>query len=468
MQFRINEDVFEPELGLRSSLGFVKDTHDSSTRVRNPLGDYQTMLDLLRRDPVIMTAFNIFVKASLSRGFDFIQGSKKQRNDARELFEDLNWLGVDSNLKYQSLNYGDAFLELRKQDSRGRPDELWPLESTEMRINYDVHGKIPDDKAYVQRPFNITSDMTTGDVEEQERTHGQWFSKEQVIHFRTVWIGSQVYSYIPMESASTAISSKLFSTNYLMNIFNNMPPGYLAHLAGGSEKARKTLKTELQSTKTNYKRRIAVSSSPDVQSKLQIQKLDPPYDTQLLDVIRYFRREILMLTHVPQSWVEESAGENRGITESEQRPFDIAVKYFQMNPYEMNVNRHVMPLLGFKTKGTEAKKKIKFKYNALHHKEEKEILLNASMLQNFGAKPEALVRYLDNRGILGFDPTDFDVMQMGKNMETNPSRQRMDKSTDTMTNKLDSQGVSAQGKAKSEEVSMRSGQEFGKYPYEMS
>jgi len=75
-----------------------------------------------------------------------------------------------------------------------------------------------------------------------------------------------------------------------------------------------------------------------------------------------------------------------------------------------------------------------------------------------------MVRYLDDRGILGLDPSDFETEQLQKNMELNPSRQRENKNTQNMTNKLDTQGVSKDGAKKSKEISMRSTQ-WSEYPY---
>ena len=71
---RNTDSVFD----IRTSRGFVKDTYDPASAVREPLTGYREMLELIRRDPAIATAFDILVDFSTYRGYDFINGSKNQ------------------------------------------------------------------------------------------------------------------------------------------------------------------------------------------------------------------------------------------------------------------------------------------------------------------------------------------------------------------------------------------------------
>lgn len=454
-------NLITPELiQIRESMGLVKDVYDPLSSVKQPLSEYRTMLDLIHRDTTIATAYDIIVDFATYRGFDFTGSDKSQRDNYRKLFDSLNFRQVSTNLIYSLLYYGDAFLELRKSNST-TPNELWVLETTEMRIKYDKHGKV---EGYVQRPFNM-SGMNEKDIIEKERTQGIFFNPDEVIHFRMKWIGSQVYSYNPNEPLSTVASTKLYAGNYLMNIFINMPPRYVAHLSGISLKDYETAKREFQSAKTNYKRTIAFSRSSDPQSKLSIQKIDPPYDKELMEIMKWLNNEILKVTRVPRSWLEESGTENRGVTESEQRPFDVRVQAIHRNIIEPPINRYLIPALNqhkevnqyqnpkttqrISEPGT-GKAPPVFRFNEISRKGEKEILQNVGLLRDMGLKPEALVNYLDERGILGLDPTDFDEMQLRKNMELNTSRQRMDKGVADMTQNRNEAGVSEQSAAKME------------------
>ena len=451
------------EIITRDSAGFVKDVHDPVTRAREPLSEYRTFLDLVHRDPTLAAAYRILVTFGTYRGFDFIRGTRAQRDHWRELFtKTLNFNQVLPNVLYTLCYYGDAYLELRKQDSK-TINELWPLETTEMRIIYDEHGKV---SGYVQRPFN-TNGLTKEEIQEKEtkiipkeeggdgkKTHGIFFDEEEVVHFRMKWIGSQVYSYNPNEPIGTVASTALYAQNYLMNIFMNMPPRYVAHLAGISTSDFKIAKKEFIATKTNYKRTIAFTKSTDPNSKLQIQKLDPPYDKELIDIMKWINNEMLKITGVPRSWIEESASENRGVTEAEQRPFDVWIQWIHRCVFEPSINRELLPRLEKSPKEKETKKSkdskpkkkksVLFKFNEISRKGENEILMNVGLLQKMGLKSEAVVTYLDERGILGLDPDDFEEVNMppGTTDELAPSRQRMDKNIKDMTQNRNEAGTS--------------------------
>lgn len=440
-------ELMTPELiQVRSSRGLIKDIYDPVSSVRDPLSHYQTMLDLIHRDPTLAAAFGILTEFVTYRGIDAIGGTKDKRTELRLALDDLNWDEVETNLLRSLFYYGDAFLELRRGESSGKVKELFVLETTEMRIVYDIHGEV---EGYVQRPFNL-SGLSEGEIFEKEKSMGVRFSPDEVIHFRMVWLGSQVYSYNPNEPISQAISTKLYAGNYLMNIFINMPPRYVAHLAGISNSDYLLAKQEFQMAKTNYKKAIAFTKSSDPNSKLQIQKIDPPYDKELIEIIKWLDNQILKVTRVPRHWVEQSDVENRGMGESITLPFEVRVKYIQRKILESKLNNELLPALGFYKKSKDSDSYLKLRYNEITWKGEKEILQNLGLLRDMGLKPDAVVRYLDERGILGLDPTDFDELQLRKNMELNPSRSRMDKSTESMTQNRNSAGVSDESGKKME------------------
>lgn len=440
MRFQL---ITPDQIQVRESMGLVKDIYDPLSTIRQPLSDYRVMLDLIKRDPTLAAAYDIIVDFTTHRGYDFIGGTKEERDKYRKIFEKLDFKRVLTNLVYTLCYYGDAFMELRTVS--GVVSELYVLETTEMRIDYDIHGKV---RGYVQRQFS-TQGLTEEQIKEREGTPenpnmGVFFAPDEVIHFRMKWIGNQVYSYNPNESISTVASTRLYAGNYLMNIFINMPPRYVAHLAGIGSKDYETAKAEFQSAKTNYKKTIAFSKSSDPNSKLNLQKIDPPYDEKLIAILKWLDKQILKITRVPKSWIEESDVENRGVTESIQRPFDVRIQAIHRNVLEPMINSILLPGLG------NTNDKLQIRFNEISKKGEMEILQNAGLLRDMGLKPEALVRYLDERGILGTDPSDFEETQLKKNMELNPSRKRMDASMDDMTQNRNERGVSEESAAKME------------------
>ena len=448
-------ELITPEtIQIRESTGIVKDIYDPVNSVREPLSAYNTMLDLIHRSPTLSRAYDIIAEFATYRGFDFIGGDEKTRNELRELFDEtLNFKQVLPNMIYSLFYYGDCFLELRKNNSK-TPNELWPLETTEMRIIFDTHGKI---EGFVQRPYSL-SGLTESQAITKEsainpdtgETFGIFWKPDEVIHFRMKWIGSQVYSYNPNESISQAGSTNLYAGNYLMNIFLNMPPKYVAHLAGVNKSDYESAKKEFQSTKTNYKKTIVFSRSNDPQSQLSLQKIESPIDENLLKVKSYLENEMLKITGVPRTWVEKESTENRGVGESLHLPFEIKLQYLHRVVLTPLINHKLMKALGYYKKRKGQGSKVKFSFNEVSRKGEKEILMNAGLLRDMGLKPKALVRYLDERGILGLDPNDFEIEQIAKNMELNDSRARENKATDNMKSKIDSDGVSAAGAKKME------------------
>ena len=197
-------ELVTPEsISMRESQGLVKDIYDPASHVREPLSEYRTMLELIHRDPTLATAYDIVVDFATYRGIDFAGGTFEERNKLRKTFQDLNFRQVNPNIMYSLCYYGDCFLELRKNNSE-TINELWPLETTEMRIDYDIHGKV---KGYVQRPFDMRG-MSEEDIKKEEGTleepnKGIFFDADEAIHFRMKWIGSQVYSYNPNQPIAT-------------------------------------------------------------------------------------------------------------------------------------------------------------------------------------------------------------------------------------------------------------------------
>ena len=457
MNFKLIESE---EINIRESQGLVKDVYDPVVSVRHPLSEYRTMLDLIHRDPTLSAAYSLITKFSTYRGFDFTGGTKPHRDAKRKFFTELNFQQILPNILYSLNYYGDCFLELRRQDSK-TINELHVLETTEMRIIYDEHGKV---HGYVQRPFNL-SNLNEKEILEKEteivpdkeggdgkKTRGVFFDVDEVIHFRMKWIGSQVYSYNPNEPISQIASTGLYAGNYLLNIFINMPPRYVAHLAGIGQADFKDAKLQFQAAKTNYKRTIAFSKSSDPQSKLDLKKIDAPYDETLLKVMSWINNEILKITHVPRTFVEGDTSENRGVGESLNLPFEVSLQWIHRCVIEPPINRNKF-LMGLIKEGDsdtkvekeddKFRKKVQLRFNEISRKGENEILMNAGLLRDMGLKPEALITYLDERGILGIDPDDFDEDQFKKNMELNTSRERMNKGKQDMTQNRNEAGVSA-------------------------
>ena len=119
-------------------------------------------------------------------------------------------------------------------------------------------------------------------------------------------------------------------------------------------------------------------------------------------------------------------------------------------------NKKLLPALGYFKKPSGAESRLRLKHNEVSRKGEKEILENAAKLREMGLKYKALVNYLDARGILGIDPSDFEELDPlamggvpralgvpgGKDKDIFPSRKPMNKGMEDMKSNLNEAGVS--------------------------
>ena len=203
------EQIFEE----RSSKGVVKDyiqQTSSYTGYKDPPYLYKTLMEMVKSDPILFTAVGLTVDLATYRGYSFLGENQRAIKEAYVKFnEELDFDQVIDNLTWQLLVYGDAYLEVRWNDSKTKVMELHPLESTDMLINYIESGEII---GYTQKVEGISE--------------SEWpkFTPDEIIYFRHYWIGSQVYSHSPFQSISRSFATKVYANDYLQSIFRNLPP----------------------------------------------------------------------------------------------------------------------------------------------------------------------------------------------------------------------------------------------------
>ena len=121
------------EIQMRESRGLVKDIHDNNVRPRQPLSAYRTMLQLIQNNTTLAAAYDIVMETATYRGFDFIRGDKKEREQLRELFDKLNFSQVLPNIIYLHLSACRQFISLCYQEQAIHPlraplyNHQWPL-----------------------------------------------------------------------------------------------------------------------------------------------------------------------------------------------------------------------------------------------------------------------------------------------------------------------------------------------------
>jgi len=434
-----------------------------------PPNSYIAMEQMWKRDEVISTAFDTTVDMVTRNGYDFVgikPTDKAIRNIERatKLFKELNFDEVLKNLVYQMLAYGDAFLELRRTEGT-KIDELHPLETTEMYIDYTKNGKI---LGYIQKPrlSSIARQSTPSSVD---------FNSDSVIHLRLKWVGSQIYSQTPLEPISRIWATKQNAFNYLDQLFINLRPELFIHLKGASKDQYNDTREVLWQSKMMPSRPVITYGSET--SSTEVKEISANFGNQqgLFSVLEYLRESALMITRVPPVWVGlvNKDGANKGNSEAQIFSFETRIKRIQKD-IETKINNLLMPKLGFQF--------IEFNFNPISFKSEKEAIQNAAVLSSINIKPSGIMKYLKRNGITDFSEDDFttpeEMMEQMQGMgsddgsgnqtsrnKVSPSRKPSDKMS--VTNNRDQTGSSSAGAKKREQNSMqmRSTANFNRYPY---
>jgi len=419
----------------RSSRGIVKDYYTyfnsansaSDKNYKEPISIYKVLMDMVKSDPILFNAISLTADLATSKGYDFLGENSREIKKANKLFNnELDFDRVINNIIWQMQIYGDAYLEVRWDKKKENVKELHPLESSEMKIEFNENGDI---LYYVQVP--------PGKGKED------WvvFQPDEVIHFRMYNVGSTPYSLAPFDAIAEAFANRIYANDYLMKIFLNMPPKMIYFLKSANENQRELFLENLIRAKQDYRIDV-VASGEAFDSKLA----EVSFDNGLMQVLDYLRKEVLMITRVPPHWVGLLDGANRGIGENVVIPYEAQLRKIQKK-VSSQVNRELMPKLRLSN--------LEFKWNAISLINEKEIILNMGQLKGMMFDSKTIIDYGRERGINLRADAEIEkpeVPQVGGpqiQKEAAPSRQRENKAA-PMSNKIDSKGVSDAGAKKLE------------------
>jgi hypothetical protein len=422
----------------RASKGFVKDQAgvnepSETTSIQN----YRLFLDMVHNDPLITAAFDTIVDISSHASYDFVplkdnvSKSKEAKEFLRKFNFELDGKDIIDNLTYSMLYYGDAYLELRRGEKTKQVKELWPLETTEMGIKFNDHGKI---EQFVQETNGVKKD--------------DWVPKD-VVFFRLKWIGSKVNSYNSLEAVAKDYTTSVNASNYLQKMFLTIPPKIIYGLKNANKTQRTAFVDNLVASKNNPNIDLVVMG------EIEIKKLFLEFDPNLVNLLNYIRSQVLTITRVPAFLLSvNEGGTARGDSEAKLFSFEARIRKLQQK-IEQGINQHLLPEMGIKD--------IEFRFNPFSLKDEKTILENAERMFNLGVSKERVAEFLSARGIT-VTAKEIDTTNIKKDKELNPSRRREDVKTDDMTSNIDQKGVSDEREDKS--VEMRSSYEkYNHYPY---
>lgn len=423
----------------RSSKGIVKDYYTRFKPEISPKNKSfkelpfieQTLMSMVKADPILFSAVELTVDTATSKGYDFLGENSREIKRARKLFNDkLDFDQIISNILFQIQIYGNAYLEVRWNESKTEVIELHALESSEMKIEFNENGDI---LYYLQK------------VAGKGKEHWPTFDLDEVIHFRMYNIGSSVYSHAPFEAITRSYANRVYANDYLMKIFLNMPPKMIYFLKNASEKQRELFFENLIRAKQDYRIDV-VAQGEAFDSKLA----EVSFDNGLMQVLDYLRKEVLMITRVPPHWIGLLDGANRGIGENVVIPFKTKITKLQQK-IASQINHELMPKLKLSN--------LEFKWNAVSLMDDKEIIANMAQLKAIQYDSETITEYGRERGLdLNEDaeieqflpPTGGPQIQD----DSAPSRQRANPA-ENMNNKIDEQGVSKEGAKKLEQKQVK-------------
>lgn len=426
----LSQDYFN----VRESEGFVKGyapmTGGSPYLSPNySKSDYDVFYELYTRDPVVRGSVDTVAEESIKNKGYFL-GSPTAIEKATALFEKLDFYTVaETHVRIQHL-YGNSFVEKRFSEN-GKLDELFNLESTEMFIGYNEHGKI---LYFEQRPWGHNM-LTDAKAPANTETYTKRWSPELVVFLPLLKVGSKVNSEWPLAPAARALSTRQFANYYIESIFKNFRPQTLYSIENNvSPDQVKSLVEAIRAADKDPSKKILSVGDVKVQTSGMYE-----FKKDLVDILNYVRQEVLITTRVPGSYVGVTDNSNRGIGEMEAAAFQSHL---------LRVQRDIEKLA--KSVLESAGIKATFKCKPPSIKSQTDIIDQAKKLRDMGYGDEVITKFLYENGIS--IPEDAEFEEENKiSMDDYESRQGSGKGVTEGKYDLDETGRSNDGKEKMEE-----------------
>jgi len=437
------------QIDFRASSGIVKDYYKEMGNTNpdfapNPtkeeLDDY---LSIYRKDSIISGAIDTVAEETVKNRGYFI-GSKSAKEKAEKLFSKLDFYSVaEVDVKTKHI-YGDSFVEMKPSDDGKPVGEIHNLETTEMFIGYDNHGDVV---FFEQRPFDITTDNK---IKYDEASYKRWSGeeKEQIFFSCLKKIGSKVRSYSPLEPILKSLIARQYGHYLLESTFKNYKPQitYISKTPMSREQTD-ALVAGIRACDKDPSKKLLVMGEMDIKETGQYN-----YNKDIVDILNYFRQEILTATKVPGIYVGITDGSNRGVGEFEATAFQTHLLRLQRD----------VEKLGNKILERSNISAV-FKMRPPSIKSQTDIIDQAKKMRDMGYGDDVITPFLYENGIsVPMDAT-FEKEDV-TSMDDYESRQGSGKGVTEGKFKLDENGRSQDGKDKTAEkdAKLRSSSWLGK------
>jgi hypothetical protein len=417
---------------LRSSAGYVKDYYalggfkdpkNAPNPTKRELDDY---LSIYQKDAIVSGAIDTTGEETV-RNKGYFLGSKSAIEKATKLFKKLDFYArTETHVKTQHI-YGDSFIELVPGDNGEPVAEMHNLETTEMHIDYNIHGDII---SYTQKPFDLTP---TGRVKFDKDLFQTWSKKSDNVRFFPLkQLGSQVRSYPPLAPAIRSLISREYGHFFLETTFKNFKPQTIYstdnNISGPQVEA---LVAGIRAADKDPSKKILSIGPLDVKNTGMYD-----FKKDIVDILNYLRQEVLTVTKVPGIYVGITDGSNRGVAEFEANAFQSHL---------LRLQRDVEKIAEWILE--KANIKAEFKMRPPSIKSQTDIIDQAKKLRDMGYGDEVITPFLHDNGI--DVPMDAKFEEANTvSMDDQPSRQSGDKGVTEGKFKLDENGRSDTGKDK--------------------
>lgn len=411
---------------VRASDGYVKDfpigSNSPSNAPQVTEAQYDVLFELYSADSIVRASIETVAEESVkNRGY--FNGSKTAILQAEKLFSRIDFYGLaEAHVRSQHL-YGNSYIEYKLGDD-GK-SEYHPLETSQIFIGYDAHGKI---EFYGQ---NIIPEANVQAQLNKESFSKKW-SPDQILFLPLIRLGSRVNSIMSLAPALRAMNVRQNAHFFIDSIFKNFRPQSIYSIENNvSPDQVKSLVEAIRAADKDPSKKILSVGDLKVQTSGMYE-----FKRDIVDILNYIRQEILSVTRVPGSYIGITDNSNRGISEMEAAAFQAHL---------LRVQRDIEKLANWilEKEGINAV----FKCKPPSTKSQTDLIDQAKKLRDMGYGADVITPFLYENGINVPENAEFE--QDNKiSMDDYASRQGSGKGVTEGKYNLDSTGRSQSGQDK--------------------
>jgi hypothetical protein len=367
------ETVDRASKGVVSDYGYYGSYSTNVTDAKSPNTSISVLLDMYEKDPVVNTAVTKRVNAILDSGFTVESDSQASKDSAKKLLEELgfNYRFLRKLFLNASL-YRHVFIEIVRTPD-GKAKEVHILNTPEMEVKYDRHGEI---SGYEQR-------AGSGEVV-------SW-TAEDVIYVPFDQVTNSVWGVSDLKTLYRTVTTKNFIEEFLNNLAVGNSWRQLVKTTMPDDRIREFM-AYYRSAQADPMMPLVIQVPPNSEKEstdFSIMR-DPKDLKEFLGLLDYLRAQMLMQLKVPPILMGLPDNSNRSNSDDQMKAF-----YMDMNADRI-IMQDVFNTDLFKNIGLES---VKFSWNPINKRTEKEDVEMAEKLMNMGAKPDQVEAFLRMAGL---------------------------------------------------------------------